>query len=83
MQFRDFMQTVFDIYGVDTAIPDIDPETADRVVPVPALWFIGQTCTLRTDKAVKDLGYRPVISRAAALDVLRRSRQPESAAAGR
>ena len=78
VQFREFMQTVFDIYGVETPIPDIDLDTAVRVVPVPARWFIGQTCTLRTDKAVKDLGYRPVISRAAALDTLRRSRQPEA-----
>ncbi len=75
VQFREFMQTVFDIYGVDTPIADIDPATAARVVPVPARWFIGQTCTLRTDKAVKDLGYRPFVSRAAALDILRRSRQ--------
>jgi nucleoside-diphosphate-sugar epimerase len=79
VQFREFMQTVFDIYGVDTPIPDIDLDTAAREVPVPARWFIGQTCTLRTDKAVKDLGYRPVISRTAALDGLRRSRQVVSA----
>jgi nucleoside-diphosphate-sugar epimerase len=83
VQFREFMQTVFDIYNVDTSIADIDSETAERVVPVPALWFIGQTCTLRTDKAVKDLGYRPVITRTAAVDVLRRSRQAESASVGR
>ncbi len=83
VQFREFMQTVFDIYGVDTAIPDIDLDTAARVVPVPALWFIGQTCTLRTDKAVKDLGYRPVTSRTAALETLRRSRQPETTSANR
>jgi hypothetical protein len=50
---------------------------------VPARWFIGQTCTLRTDKAVKDLGYRPVVSRTAALDILRRSRQPESTSTDR
>jgi nucleoside-diphosphate-sugar epimerase len=83
VQFREFMQTVFDIYGVDSAIPDIDLVTAEQVVPVPARWFIGQTCTLRTDKAVEDLGYRPVISRAAALDILRRSRQPETTSANR
>jgi nucleoside-diphosphate-sugar epimerase len=83
VQFREFMQTVFDIYGVDTSIPDIDLDTAARVVPVPARWFIGQTCTLRTDKAVKELGYRPVVSRTAALDILRRSRQPESTSADR
>jgi nucleoside-diphosphate-sugar epimerase len=83
VEFREFMQTVFDIYGVDTPIPDIDLKTANRVVPVPARWFIGQTCTLRTEKAVTDLGYRPVISRAAALDTLRRSRQLETASANR
>lgn len=82
VQFHEFMQTVFDIYGVDTPIPDLDLDTAAKVVPVPALWFMGQTCTLRTDKAVSDLGYRPVVSRAAALDILRRSRQLESASAG-
>jgi nucleoside-diphosphate-sugar epimerase len=81
VQFREFMQAVFDIYGVDTPIPDIDLDTAADVVPVPARWFIGQTCTLRTDKAVKDLGYRPVVSRTAALDILRRSRQPASTSA--
>jgi nucleoside-diphosphate-sugar epimerase len=83
VQFREFMHTVFDIYGVDTPIPDIDLDTAAQVVPVPARWFIGQTCTLRTDKAVKDLGYRPVVSRTAALDTLRRSRQPETTSAHR
>ena len=83
VRFREFMQTVFDIYGVDTPIPDIGLDTAAQVVPVPARWFIGQTCTLRTDKAVNDLGYRPVLSRTAALDILRRSRQPESASADR
>ncbi|MEY9862103.1 nucleoside-diphosphate-sugar epimerase [Catenulispora sp. GAS73] len=83
VQFREFMQTVFDIYGVDTPIPDIDLATAAEVVPVPVRWFIGQTCTLRTDKAVKDLGYRPVVSRTTALDILRRSRQPETTSADR
>lgn len=83
VQFREFMETVFDIYGVDTPIPDIDLDTAVRDVPVPIRWFIGQTCTLRTDKAVKDLGYRPVVSRTAALDILRRSRQPQSTSADR
>jgi nucleoside-diphosphate-sugar epimerase len=83
VQFRAFMQTVFDLYGVDTPIPDIDPVTATRVVPAPYRWFIGQTCTLRTDKAVRDLGYRPVMSRAAALDILRRSARPEHTSAVR
>ncbi|SDP26963.1 Nucleoside-diphosphate-sugar epimerase [Nakamurella panacisegetis] len=83
VEFREFMQAVFDIYDVDTPIPDIDLDTAAEVVPVPARWFIGQTCTLRTDKAVNDLGYRPIVSRAAALDTLRRSRHPEATSAGR
>ncbi|MEZ0115731.1 nucleoside-diphosphate-sugar epimerase [Catenulispora sp. EB89] len=83
VQFREFMQTVFDIYGVETPIPDIDLDTAARVVPVPVRWFIGQTCTLRTDKAVEDLGYRPVVSRTTALDILRRSRQAETTSAER
>jgi nucleoside-diphosphate-sugar epimerase len=83
VRFREFMQTVFDIYGVDTPIPDIDLDTAGQSVPVPARWFIGQTCTLRTDKAVKDLGYRPVVPRTAALDILRRSRRSETAPADR
>ncbi len=78
VEFREFMQTVFDIYGVDTPIPDIDLDTAARVVPVPVRWYIGQTCTLRTEKAVKDLGYRPVVTRTAALDTLRRSRLLET-----
>jgi nucleoside-diphosphate-sugar epimerase len=82
VRYRDFMQTVFDIYGVDAEIPDIDLDTAAQVVPVPARWFIGQTCTLRTDKAVQELGYRPVVSRTAALDVLRLSR-PSAASANR
>lgn len=82
VQFREFMQTVFNMYGVDTAIPDIDLDTAVRDVPVPARWFIGQTCTLRTDKAATDLGYRPVISRTAALDGLRQARKPQTTSVG-
>ncbi|MFE0469992.1 NAD-dependent epimerase/dehydratase family protein [Streptomyces sp. NPDC058947] len=58
---RDFLETVFSLYGVDAPIPDIDAETAAQVVPVPARWFIGQSCTLRTDKAVTELGYRPIV----------------------
>ncbi len=76
VQFREFMQTVFDIYGVDTSeVPELDGATAETVVPVPARWFIGQTCTLRTDKAVSELGYRPVVSRDAGLGALRLSRR--------
>ncbi|WP_234545235.1 NAD-dependent epimerase/dehydratase family protein [Streptomyces shenzhenensis] len=62
---RDFLETVFSLYGVDAPIPDMDAETAAHVVPVPARWFIGQSCTLRTDKAVTELGYRPIVAHAA------------------
>jgi nucleoside-diphosphate-sugar epimerase len=70
---REFLQTLFGIYGVDTLIPDLDAETAARQVPVPARWFLGQPCTLRTDKAVAELGYEPIVSHAAGLDAVRNS----------
>ncbi|MFJ8750569.1 NAD-dependent epimerase/dehydratase family protein [Streptomyces sp. NPDC102441] len=75
---REFLETQFEIYGVDLAIPELDAGTAAREVPVPARWFLGQQCTLRTDKAVTDLGYEPVVSHAAGLDAVR-----SSVAAGR
>ncbi|MCX4231580.1 NAD-dependent epimerase/dehydratase family protein [Streptomyces ortus] len=62
---RDFLETIFSLYGVDAPIPDLDAETAAQVVPVPARWFVGQPCTLRTDKAVTELGYRPIVPHAA------------------
>jgi nucleoside-diphosphate-sugar epimerase len=62
---RDFLETLFSLYGVDAPIPDMDADTATRVVPVPARWFVGQPCTLRTDKAVTELGYRPIVPHAA------------------
>jgi hypothetical protein len=40
---------------------------------VPLRWFLGQTCTLRTDKAVAELGYQPVISHADGLAAVRDS----------
>lgn len=64
---RDFLETIFSLYGVEGPIPDIDAETAAQVVPVPARWFIGQPCTLRTDKAVTELGYRPIVQHDAGL----------------
>ncbi|MEV2210137.1 NAD-dependent epimerase/dehydratase family protein [Streptomyces sp. NPDC050997] len=70
---REFLETQFEIHGVDIPIPDLDAETAAREVPVPARWFLGQQCTLRTDKAVADLGYEPVVSHAAGLDAVRHS----------
>ena len=71
--FRDFWETVFGIYGVDKPIADLDAETAAREIPVPALWFFGHTCTLRTDKAVAELGYKPVVSHNDALAAVRNS----------
>jgi nucleoside-diphosphate-sugar epimerase len=70
---RDFMETLFEIYGVDTPIPDLDAETAAREIPVPARWFLGQPCLLRTDKAAAELGYRFIVSHAAGLDAVRDS----------
>ncbi|MBZ6282763.1 NAD-dependent epimerase/dehydratase family protein [Streptomyces olivaceus] len=70
---RDFLETQFEIYGADAAIPDMDAETAAGEVPVPARWFLGQECTLRTDKAVLELGYEPVVEYAAGLDAVRNS----------
>ena len=68
---REFLTTLFEIYGVTTEIVDLDAETAAREVPVPARWFLGQPCTLRTDKAVAELGYVPIVSHAAGLDAVR------------
>ncbi|SEG52682.1 Nucleoside-diphosphate-sugar epimerase [Actinacidiphila yanglinensis] len=70
---REFLGTQFEIYGVDVAIPDMDAETAAGQVPVPARWFLGQECTLRTDKAVTELGYQPIVDHAAGLDAVRNS----------
>lgn len=68
---REFMETLFSLYGVGSPAADLDAETADRDVPVPARWFLGQTCTLRTGKAVTELGYEPIVSHAAGLDAVR------------
>jgi nucleoside-diphosphate-sugar epimerase len=70
---RDFLETQFEIHGVGVPIPDLDAETAAREVPVPFRWFLGQQCTLRTDKAVAELGYEPVVSHATGLDAVRNS----------
>jgi nucleoside-diphosphate-sugar epimerase len=67
---REFMETLFEIYGVDTPIPELN---AAAEVPVPARWFLGQPCTLRTDKAVAELGYEPIVSHTAGLDAVRDS----------
>ncbi|MGN9813455.1 NAD-dependent epimerase/dehydratase family protein [Micromonospora sp. BQ11] len=70
---RDFLETLFRIYGLDTPIPDVDYATAEARVPVPGRWFLGQDCTLRTDKAVAELGYQPIVTQAAGLDAVRDS----------
>ena len=70
---REFLETQFEIHGVGVPIPDLDAETAAREVPVPARWFLGQQCTLRTDKAVAELGYEPVVSHATGLETVRNS----------
>jgi nucleoside-diphosphate-sugar epimerase len=71
--FRDFWEAIFEIHGVHKPTTELDAETAAGAIPVPARWFLGQTCTLRTDKAVTELGYKPVVSHAAALDAVRNS----------
>jgi nucleoside-diphosphate-sugar epimerase len=70
---REFLETQFEIHGVGVPIPDLDAETAAREVPVPARWFLGQQCTLRTDRAVAELGYAPVVSHATGLEAVRNS----------
>lgn len=71
--FREFWETIFEIYGVDKPTAELAAEAAAGAIPVPARWFLGQTCTLRTDKAVAELGYKPVVSYAAGLDAVRNS----------
>jgi nucleoside-diphosphate-sugar epimerase len=71
---RDFLDTLFELYGMDTPIPDVDMQTAVRDIPVPVRWFLGQECTLRTEKALAEIGFRPVISQAAGLDAVRERR---------
>jgi nucleoside-diphosphate-sugar epimerase len=71
--FREFWETMFEIHGVDKPTTELDARTAADAIPVPARWFLGQTCTLRTDKAVNELGYKPIVSHAAALDAVRNS----------
>ena len=68
---RDFLQTQFEIYGVEAPIPELGAEAAAREIPVPVLWFLGQSCLLRTEKAEAELGYRPVMSTAEGLQTVR------------
>lgn len=73
VSLREFLETQFEIHGVDVPVPDLEAEMAAREVPVPARWFLGQQCTLRTDKAVAELGYEPVVSHATGLEAVRNS----------
>lgn len=73
---REFLETQFEIYGADVPIPDLDAETAAREVPVPVRWFLGQQCTLRTEKAVAELGYTPVVSLSAGLKAIKLQLSP-------
>lgn len=70
---RDFLGMLFALHGVGSTIPDVDARTADRDIPVPARWLLGQQCTLRTDKATDELGYRPVVSHEAGVAQVRES----------
>jgi nucleoside-diphosphate-sugar epimerase len=70
---RDFLETQFEIYGMAAAVPEIDAATAAEAVPVPARWFLGQDCTLQTDKAVAQLGYRPVATHPEGIAAVRAS----------
>jgi nucleoside-diphosphate-sugar epimerase len=59
---RDFLETQFALYDVTEPVPELDLEAAAAAIPVPARWFVGQDCTLRTDKAVAELGYAPIVT---------------------
>jgi nucleoside-diphosphate-sugar epimerase len=59
---RDFLETQLALYGVTEPVPELDLEAAAAAIPVPARWFVGQDCTLRTDKAVAELGYAPIVT---------------------
>lgn len=68
---REFLERLFELYGLDVDIPDLSAATADAVVPVPSRWFLGQPCLLVTDKARAELGYAPVVPQAAGIDAVR------------
>lgn len=77
--FREFMESLFALYGVTTEIPEVDAETATREIPVPARWFLGQSCLVNTGKADAHLGYRPVVAHPAGLRALATSLAAASA----
>lgn len=68
---REFLETQFALYGVNAAIPDMDLETAEVHVPVPGRWFLGQSCTLKTEKAVSALGYSPMVTQKDGFEAVR------------
>lgn len=70
---REFLEQLFLLYGLDEPIPELDAQTAEVVVPVPARWFLGQPCLLITGKARAELGYRPVISQTAGITAVKNS----------
>jgi nucleoside-diphosphate-sugar epimerase len=70
---RDFLETLFAIHEVELPTAKVDGAIAAREIPAPASWFLGQECTLRTEKAVDELGYAPVVSQAAGLEAVRRA----------
>ena len=76
---RDFLETQFALYGVTNPVPDIDEGAAIATIPVPARWFLGQDCTLRTEKAVTELGYEPQVTLEEGIEALRASLSTRSA----
>ena len=70
---RDFLQQQFDIHSMTASLPDLDLATAEEAVPVPVRWFLGQECTLNTDKAKAQLGYAPPVSHEAGMQAVRGS----------
>lgn len=71
VDLRDFVSLQLELVGAPVPDQEIDAATAEQVVPVPVLWFLGQSCTLRTAKAVEELGYAPVVSHEVAIAALR------------
>ncbi len=61
VDLRGFLENLFHLYGVAEPVPEIDAATAAAVMPVLFRWVLGQECTLRTDKAVVELGYQPIV----------------------
>ncbi|SES14950.1 hypothetical protein SAMN05216188_12366 [Lentzea xinjiangensis] len=74
VELRSFLEAQFRLYGVEPSVPDLGLPAALANVPVPLLRFCSQQCTLDTGKAVAELGYQPVITRARALGATAASR---------